>query len=162
MISQNSITAQNLQCYHCDVNGLKSTEIRQKCLEDKDDFGELKQCPLSDHICAKGELGKIWMIIYRMRLFICINSLSQPCYKCRSIFRTEFEGNPVTFRRCQMAKGKAGTCEENEIMGMKARTCFCNTDSCNSSRNLYACIFTLLSSISCAFMITIFTQRSHC
>ena len=71
MISQNTINAQNLKCYHCDVNGLKSAGIRQKCLEDKDEFGELKQCPLSDHICAKGELGIILMIICRMMLFIC-------------------------------------------------------------------------------------------
>ena len=63
MISQNTINAQNLECYHCDVNGLKSAGIRQKCLEDKDEFGELKQCPLSDQLCAKVEMGKFWMIM---------------------------------------------------------------------------------------------------
>ena len=155
MISQNTINAQNLKCYHCNVNGLKSVGIRQKCLEDKDEFGELKQCPLSDHICAKGELGIILMIICRVMLSICTNSLSQPFYKCRFIFQTEFEGKPIEFRRCQMAKGKAGICEDDEIMGEKAKICYCNTDRCNSSRNLYASIFSLLLSISCGLVIAV-------
>ena len=87
-----------------------------------------------------------------------MNSVSQPFYRCKFIFQTEFEGKSVAFRRCQMAKGKAGTCEENEVMGSKARICYCNTDSCNSSRNLYASVVTLLSSIASVLMIHVFTQ----
>merc|ERR1712018_559018 len=62
-----------------------------KCLQDEDDFGELKQCPLANQLCAKGKM--------------------------------DFEGKPVMLRRCQIATGKAGKCEEIKIRGKTTNIC---------------------------------------
>ena len=61
MTPQTTKNKENLKCYHCDpMEG--NTGIKLKCLQDEDELGELKQCPLSEQLCARGKIGKHWLI----------------------------------------------------------------------------------------------------
>ena len=81
---------------------------------------------------------------------------------CALILRKELEGNTVELRRCQLAKGKAGTCEENEIMGNEAKICFGDEDHCNNSRNLNASFAILIFVICYVRMILSFIFSFEC
>ena len=55
--SQRRKDNENLKCYHCDpFDG--NDEVRMKCLQDQDELGELKKCPLFEQLCARGKIGK--------------------------------------------------------------------------------------------------------
>jgi len=95
---QTTKNKENLKCYHCDPTE-GNTGIKLKCLQDDDELGELKQCPLSEQLCARGKI--------------------------------EHEGKTVELRRCQLAEGQAGNCQETEFKGNKTKICFCDTDGCN-------------------------------
>ena len=42
----------------------------------------------------------------------------------------------MELRRCQLAEGQAGSCQETELKGHKTKICFCDTDGCNGQSAL--------------------------
>ena len=118
------------------------------CLQDEDDLGEIKHCALADQLCMKGEMGKNLLIPLQLSPTSFKHSISwflmSQTSKILYYFWIEFEGNTVDVRRCQLAKGKAGQCEEIHIMDMKTEVCYCDTDGCNGSSNILPQSFTIL------------------
>ena len=65
----------------------------------------------------------------------------------------EFEGNTVDVRRCQLAQGKNGQCEEIHIMEIKTKVCYCDTDGCNGTSNILPQSLAGLLAISAVLMM---------
>ena len=118
------------------------------CLQDEDDLGELKHCALEHQLCMKGEMRKNES--YKRTILRKIQLIQNwdQLFNAKSIIWTEFEGNTVDVRRCQLAAGKAGQCEKIHIMEIETEVCYCDTDGCNGTSNVLPQSFAVLLAIS--------------